>query len=558
MQAARRLYLYAMSGITLAVIAAGLVLLFRVLLDGVFPDPFEGDGGSYDNSREQLSQAIAMLGVGAPVWAVHWWLVQRGLREGRPERDAERGAGIRAVYLTGILLISLLVWVPSAVSVLHWLATNLLNAVPEYTYADPLGAASVGLAGFAIWLYHGLVRRRDLAAGPVSGPAAWIPRLYLYGVAVGALVVALTTFGSIVGSLFFAGNIVGGDSYATYSLVQQVISTIAWALVWFGHWAYANRMIRHPDWRGVEERTSRTRVAAFAAVIVAAATASLGDLAAAASGAMRPLLPSPEGPIEADLASIAVPLAGGAIWAVAWYAHLRWLRREPAAADPLRARHQERLVSHEVAAVGLAIGAVGGGWLLGYLVNLVFGGQQTAFDYPSWELAQFVPLTVVGLGAWLWFWRGVVARRRADPAGEANSTIRRTFLFITLGVALVVALAAAAAILYRLVGLVINAGAGGSIVSELSTPIGALLGAGIVLLYHGLALRADLRLAVATAPPGAESITADSSPSPLVRRRDLALLGPADQIDAALEAARTALPAGFEFVDAEGEAASST
>ncbi|MEO8274354.1 MAG: DUF5671 domain-containing protein, partial [Chloroflexota bacterium] len=263
MQAARRLYLYVMSGITLGVIAFGLVLLFRVLLKGVFPDPFEGDGGSYDNSREQLSQAIAMLGVGLPVWVAHWWLIQRGLREGHPGRDAERGAGIRGIYVTGILLISLLVWVPSAVSLLQWLVTDLLKVVPEFTYADPLGAATAGLAAFAIWMYHGLVRRRDLAAGPVSGTAAWVPRLYLYGVAVGALFVALITFGTIVTSLLLGGDLLAGDDYASYSLVQQVITMMAWALVWLGHWGYANRMIGHSDWRGVEERTSRTRSAAF-------------------------------------------------------------------------------------------------------------------------------------------------------------------------------------------------------------------------------------------------------------------------------------------------------
>ena len=105
MQAARRLYLYAMSGITLAVIATGLVLLLRVVLDGFFPDPYEGEYGGYDNSREQLSQAIAMLGVGTPVWAIHWWLVQRGLRAGRQGRDAERGSAIRAFYVTGVLLV---------------------------------------------------------------------------------------------------------------------------------------------------------------------------------------------------------------------------------------------------------------------------------------------------------------------------------------------------------------------------------------------------------------------------------------------------------------------
>lgn len=562
MQAARRLYLYVMSGITLAVIAFGLVLLFRVLLDGLFPDPYdEGFGGSYDNSREQLSQAIAMLGVGTPVWAVHWWLVQRGLREGSPDRDAERGSGIRGIYLTGVLIISLLVWVPSGVTLVQWVATRLLDVVPEYSYDDPLGAATTGLAGLAIWLYHGLVRRRDLAAGPVSGTAAWIPRLYLYGVSVIALFIALSTLGNIVVSLLIADAIGGEDGYRTYFLVQQAVIVIAWAIVWLGHWSYANRMIRHADWRGVEERISRMRVAAFVVIIVGAAAGAAGDVASALSGAIRPLLPGPEFPIESNPSSIAATLVLAALWVAVWFFHLRWLRREPAATDPLRARHQERLVSHGVSAVGLAIGAVGAGWLLGYVVSVVFGGRQSAFDYPSWELAQFVPLAVVGLGLWLWSWRGVVARRRTDPIGEASSTIRRTFLYISLGAALVVAIGAAAVILYRVVGLAIDAGIDGDMVSELSTPIGALVAAVTVLLYHGLAMRSDQRLVAATAQGAPAPSAATPSPSAAiasseatmvaVRKRPFNLVGPEDELDAALEVARAALPYGVELLDAE-------
>jgi hypothetical protein len=580
MHAARRLYLYAMSGVTLAVIAYGLVLLFRVLLRDVFPDPFADSSEGFDNSPEELSLAIAMLGVAGPVWAVHWWLVQRGLREGRPERDEERGAGIRGIYLTGVLLIALLIWVPSAISLLQWVTTNLLHAVPEYTYDDPLGATTSGLAALAIWLYHGLVRRRDLAAGPVSGSAAWVPRLYLYGVAVGALLIALTTFGSIVTSLLVTGDFVGGDvqgdAYRTYFLVQQAITGIAWALVWLGHWTYANRMIHHADWRGVEEQVSRMRVAAFIVVIVAATVGALGDLAAAGSAVMRPLIPDPGFPVSLEINAIAAPLVLAGLWAAAWFVHLRWLRREPAATDPLRASHQERLVSHGVAAVGLAIGAIGAGWLLGYMVDLVVGGTQ-GVEATAFALAQFVPLAVVGLATWWWSWRGVVARRRADPVGEANSTIRRTFLYLTFGVALIAAIAAAALILYRVVGIVVGAGTGGDLLSELSTPIGALLGAGTVLLYHGLLLRRDQRLTVArvadapaTEPaidgdlvqapaPGAGSATPVIAVAPAgggdavlvsIRRRALTLVGPEDELEAALLAARAVLPEAVEIVDA--------
>ena len=111
------------------------------------------------------------------------------------------------------------------------------------------------------------------------------------------------------------------------------------------------------------------------------------------------------------------------------------------------------------------------------------------------QLGQWLPATLVGLGAWWWLWRAVSERRRSDPVDEANSTIRRSFLFLTLGVALIAAITAAALILYRLTSTVLDAGIGGNPVSELSTPFGVLVAAGVILAYHGLALRADQKLA---------------------------------------------------------------
>ena len=81
MQAARRLYLYTMSGITLGVIAAGLVILLEVVLEGTgLLD--RGPTSFTAAPRERISQAVAMLGVGIPVWAIHWLLIQRGLAIG--------------------------------------------------------------------------------------------------------------------------------------------------------------------------------------------------------------------------------------------------------------------------------------------------------------------------------------------------------------------------------------------------------------------------------------------------------------------------------------------
>ena len=542
MQAVRRLYLYVMSGITLGVISYGLVLLLRVLLDGLVPGPRYDE---VDSSRQQLSQAIAMLGVGVPVWAVHWWLVQRSLRPGRPERDAERGSGARAVYVTFVLLVSLFVWVTGGIQVLQWaLATALSVSSDDYS-VDPLSGATVGVVGFIVWLYHGLVRRRDLAPGPVEGTAASVPRLYLYGVAIGALWAVLTAMDTVVAVILprYPGTI---DGYSVPYLVGVAISGGAWALVWFGHWTYANRLTHDDGWRGTEERVARTRLVAFLVVIIAAAAMTLSRVASAIGAALDPVLPAPPfedpGYVPDVSSAILTPLLTAIPWAIVWFAHTRALRREPAAADPLRALHQARLVTHGIAATALVIGVTGAGWMLGYFIDVLLGGQRTTGpDATTYELTWWLPAAMVGLAAWWWFWRAVLGRRRADPIGEANSTIRRSFLFVTLGVALVAAISASALILYRLVGVLLDAGIGGNLASELSTPLGTLIAAGVVLAYHGLALRADQKLAE---PREATEVAVAAT----VERRVLTLVGPPGNLDAALAAARAALPAGVELL----------
>jgi hypothetical protein len=171
MQAARRLYLYTMSGITLGVIAAGLAILLEVVLEGTgLLD--RGPNSFTAAPRERISQAVAMLGVGIPVWAIHWLLIQRGLAIGKPDRLAEHGSAIRAGYLTLVLAVSLLLWVSSAGTVLVSLIWSASGGGSSFLYNDPVSGASTATVAFIVWLYHGVVRRGDLGAGPVSGAAA--------------------------------------------------------------------------------------------------------------------------------------------------------------------------------------------------------------------------------------------------------------------------------------------------------------------------------------------------------------------------------------------------
>ena len=570
MQTARRLYLYVMSGVTLAVIAVGLAILLEVAIGslGIFD---RASYGYYASSQERLSQAIAMLGVGIPVWAIHWRLAQRGIARAGIEGGADRGSAVRAFYLTIALAISLVVWVTGAADSLRALVLQASGVGGDVFTVDPVGAASRTIVALLVWLYHGTVRRSDLRSAEVHGAAAWIPRLYLYGVSLAALWAAIEGIGTLASSLLQAPRVGFETDYALVDVINGTVGLVAWGLVWAGHWRYATRLAAAGDWRGQAEQASRTRLAAFIASIVVAAgfaTSGLADVISALIASQLPNDPdlgvytSPAGPAVA----VVVPLAITIPWAVAWWAHTRWLSREPAAAEPLRALHQARLETHGVSMIALALGATAFAWLLGLVIDVAFGGNRTAEAYGlpwTYQVAQWLPMAVVGLAVWAWQWTRVRGRRRHSPTDEANSTIRRTFLYLTLAGALVAALGSAAVILYRLVGSALGAGLAGDAVSELSTPLGVLITAGIGIAYHGLLLRSDqaLRLVpVAEAPPATpragvpptapEHMT--TTPASASLRRFELVAPDGGDVEAALEAARAGLPDGFTLREITG------
>src|SRR5688572_8752471 len=102
MQTIRRLYLYLLSGITLGMLLVGLSLLLEVTLAALgIGHGALASGGSGD--RERLSVAAALVGVGLPVWAIHWFLVERGMRPTSAHAEAERASIVRALFFSVVL-----------------------------------------------------------------------------------------------------------------------------------------------------------------------------------------------------------------------------------------------------------------------------------------------------------------------------------------------------------------------------------------------------------------------------------------------------------------------
>jgi len=560
----RRLYLYAMSGITLAVLGSGLAILLEVLFDQLGLGRADLLGGFADADRQRLSLAAALVGVALPFWAVHWYLVGRSLRSGAEGAEAERRAPIRALYLAVVLLVAAFIVALSMRDLIRaGLRTTSGLQEPYWDVTSGTGALAAAVIGLLTWVYHHNVRRADLVAGPLDGAAAWWPRIYLYGAALVGLLVSAVTIGSLL-AVAIAPALEPGmghdpglspDDARWYEAIDRGSELVAWGGAWALHWLLIARAMVSPGWRGVSERASRVRVAFLEAVIVIGAAAVIVFLSEALGAGIPLALGANDalgssGHIVALAQTIAVALGSAVPWAVAWWFHHRRLQREATAEGmargPVSPATATRLHLHGTSLVGLAFGAIGIGWLVGLTVDVAFGGDRTLGDGWKFEIATYVPVAILGFILWALTWARLRARRAADPAAEAASTTRRVALLLVFGVALVTAIGALALVLYRTFATALGVDLPGNPVSELSTPIGALVTALMVAVYHGLAVRGDAAIAARTTADG-EGRPTDTETAAEVSGI-LILRGPADADRAAVLARlRDALPPGFDL-----------
>jgi hypothetical protein len=562
MQTIRRLYLYLLSGITLGMLSVGLSLLLEVTLAalGVGHGALAG-GGSGD--RERLSIAAALVGVGLPVWAVHWYLVERAMRPANPHANAERASIVRAFYFSVVLGVLLGFGATAALALVQELIRAVLGGpAPEFFASNPASSIAVLAVTGAAWVYHASVRRRDMHAGPLVGAAAWLPRIYLYGASLIGLGILLLTIGSLVSfaaeALLAPPPDFAEPGYRVVQLAGHLAGILVWGGVWLGHWWYAARLVADSGWRGASERPANLRLAYFVAVIGISAFAVIWFVSRAGSAVLVPVLGAAGalgGAAEGDdlLRAVIVSVLSAVPWAIAWWLHVRWVRAESLQVDkPDRAATVDRLDFGVVGLIGLGFGAVGVGWLLGLLVDAALGGNRTIGDGWRLELAQYLPWSVLGFVVWAWNWAKLQRRHAADPVGEAGSTVRRSYLLIVVAAAVVSSLGSLALVLYRLFGELLGASLSGNAVSELSTPIGALLVAAAVAIYHGVALRRDMVLRAGAEPEPAPSEAPGEVPAAAPTagelRRTLVLGAPPEgDLDAAVEALRAHLPAGYRL-----------
>ena len=175
----RRLYFYAAAFIGLQMLAAGASDLLGTLLERLLAPQALGPA---DQEVLRLSGSAALLLIGLPLWAFHWWVVQRGAAHAEEQRSA-----LRRLYVYLALAVMALV-------VLFGLR-DLLDAL--------LGGEALGLSGTQlaasiatvvvyapIWLYHWRVVGQDRREVEQTGAPATLRRWYMVVVQAVSLSVA--------------------------------------------------------------------------------------------------------------------------------------------------------------------------------------------------------------------------------------------------------------------------------------------------------------------------------------------------------------------------------
>ncbi len=492
----KRIYLYTVLGIALAVMLVGLSDVVRIAFDRV-GDLFASRDFVSDDMRGELSWALALVIVSVPVFGVHLALVRRLLQGPAPAVADERASASRATYFFLVLMVTGAV---AGVRLIE-LSETLMRTVLTGDRAWGLAASAAGavVVGGA-WAVHAWARRHDLVAAPERTAGDWLTRGYLYGALFVTVLMACIGAGNVL-------TVVGRallDLRPAWERSSWWQEEIGWALAltlvaaaaWAVHWLFASRLLRAAPPMGEAHRASHTRSGYFLAVVLATATASLLLVAmglrtvfAELAGTWRPtdgsrLIEEVGGPLL-----LAVP------YLVAWWWHLRRVTSEALALDgPERAHATQRTGRLVVAFVGLAALSIGLTWELQALLDaLGASGQETLFssDEVTDVSTSALAGALVGLALWAPAWTLSQRDRVRDLAAAATATARRAYLFLVSGLAVVALMAALAFVIYQGTRLLLDT----ELVDDSSWALAVLVVASIVLVYHLYCLRADMVIA---------------------------------------------------------------
>lgn len=476
----RRLYLYAVSFVSLEVVLWGLIGLARSALSG----------DEIGASASRLAGALSLILVGLPVFLLHWWLAQRSVA-GDPE---ERSARLRAVFLYGVLLATLVPLAQNALALLNRFLLIAIQVSPQEALFGAEQGTNDNLIGILmnglVAVYFFSVLRRDWQHSLTGDAFAEVRRLYRYLWLLYGLVLGVAGVQQLLLSLF-AVSTGGGRAWQSF-LGNGLTLALVGAVLWF----YTERAIRRSLIEADESRSLLRLIVLYGLVFLTLAIL-LASTGLVLNEVMRALLGETI-PLQGFLEQISRPVSIALPLVFAWYYYARSLRSEVSALpDSPRRNALRRLYYYVLAFLGLAAAFTGLQMLVFLLVGLAVGETTLWGTALRLRLASSLATLLVGLPLWVASWFPMVAE--ASQSGEAGdharrSLIRKTYLYLVLFIALMGAMSTAGFLLFSLLKTLLGDPPEQLILEAFQLASSLILFAGL-LLYHRNVLHNDGRSA---------------------------------------------------------------
>ncbi|MBM3150650.1 MAG: hypothetical protein FJZ96_00355 [Chloroflexi bacterium] len=480
MRTVRRLYFYAVAFVSLEVVLWGLISLLRSIISS------EAVGGGVT----QLAQGLALILVGVPVFALHWWVCQR---DAAREMD-EHASGVRAVFLYAILLSTFIPVIQNVLAIVNRLALTSAHLSRASAFVGGQQSWSDNLVALVmnalIGTYFVFVLRRDWTGITALETFTEVRRIHRY---LWALYGLLLTIAGTMQLLQFIFQVPFSSIVFLLraNFVNGLALTIVGTPVWFFAWKTVQDSLSE-----VTERESLLRLGLLYALALAGVVTVLTSGGIVLDALLRLALGEPMaadefmGQVSGSLA-IGIPLAG--VWA--YYG--AWLTRAMTQVpDAPRRAGMRRLYSYILSAVGLTATFIGLSMLFSFVVDALLGKVVWA-DLLRPRLAAALATLLAGFPLWILSWRPMQAESlTSGDAGDhaRRSLVRKVYLYLALFASVIGGMVSAGILLYTLINALL-AGDFSNFTQDFLKSLEILALFTLLGFYHGLTLRQDGRSA---------------------------------------------------------------
>lgn len=478
MKTVRRLYFYAVAFISLEVVVWGVIRLLRSIFN---PD-------IVTDSAQVLAQAISFVLVGVPIFLFHWlWSQRVAARE-----EEEKAASLRAVFLYGVLLATLIPVVQNLLALINrtFLATANLSIQRaliggSQTWVDNLIAIVInGIVAF----YFLNILRTEWQTLRERENFTEIRRLYRFLWVLYSLIMVVYGAQQAIRYIFILPvNVLGG--FGRETVVNAIALLAVGTPIWVYTWRVAQDALADPA-----EKESNLRLG----ILYLLSLSGVITLLTAAGNLLYMLINRLLGesmPWTEFLNKVGGPISIGIPFAVLWAYYGYWLSKQIGyeELEPRRAG-KKRLYFYILSAIGLTVSFVGTTMLLRLIIDILTGQSMLGVYGFRERLAGSIATTVVGLPLWLMAWRPMQeeALQEGDSGDHARrSIVRKTYLYLVLFASVIGGMVAAVTLVFTLINAVLGGNPDGNFVNSVLNSLQLLTLFVVLLLYHLSALRKD-------------------------------------------------------------------